>query len=246
MSLDKVKNRINALLAKNTENVASEEEMLSAIKLAEKLMRKYSILKSELPERNSKEKCVLVSHPKYKTGYKTEFFLGELAHLFDCEHYFTKSNVTFFGYKEDVKLCIYFYDLILALCFKEKEKFFNSSKGKELKAENGKHGKTLAANFIKGFLLKIDERLYKMYEEKKAESNQNERAIILSKKGNVESQFKELDINIKVSSTTQVISDFISYTAGKEKAESVPLNHPLYHNESKESSIHKLNNYGFK
>lgn len=223
--LERVKNQINALLEKTIENGATEEEMFLAMAKAEELMTKYSILKSQLPEKKIKEKCVLVKHPKYKTHFKTEFFIGSLADFFDCEHYWNSYYVTFFGYKEDVKLCIYFYDIILNLCFIEKQKFINSDEGKKLKRSI--NGRTISASFIKGFLSKIDKRLYQMYKEKKDERNSQERGIILLKKNKVDEEFRELNFTINSVKLNRVVKEMQSYYAGQEQAENVPLNFAL-------------------
>lgn len=226
--IEKIKHQINFLLEKTVENGATEEEMFSAIKKAEELMRKYSILQADLPEKKLRENCVLVKHPRFKTGFKTNYFIGGLADLFDCEHYWTKSFVCFFGYKEDVKLCTYFYELILSICMREKNKFLSSDTGISLR--KSANGRTISSNFIKGFLNRIDQRLYQMYQEKKEESNSKERSLVLVKSDRVKEEFIKLDFKIKSVSLKEVISEMRSYNFGQEKAEDVQLNFAIENN----------------
>ena len=222
--IEKAKRRINALLLKTVENGASEHEAISALKQAESLMRKYSILKEELGGYKN-EKCVLISHKKFKTGYKTEYFLSYLAEVFDCEYYWNHLNVTFFGYKEDVELCIYFYDLILKLCFEERRKFLESKEGLHLKKYS--NGRTISANFIKGFLNRINYKLYLMYQDKKKEVQNEEKGLILIKKSRVENEFAEKNFKIKTVDLKQIISDRQSYACGEKSADDVDLLIPL-------------------
>ncbi len=228
--LERIKNQIAALLDKTVDRGASEQEMLMAIKKAEQLMRKYCIAMSELPNRGNQDKCVLKLHPKFKTGYKTEYFLSALAELFDCEYFWNNQNVAFFGYKEDVKLCIYFYDLILMICFREKEAFLKLYK--KVAKGKGQNGRTLAANFVKGFLFSIAAKLERMYSEKKAESNSNERGLVLAKKKRVENEFAAQEFNIRTVSSSLEIRSYEAFLRGKKRGDETEL---LY---AVEGSVH--------
>lgn len=223
--LERIKQKISFLLQKTTDNGATEQEMLSAIKLAEKLMRKYSIIKSDVIEPIEKDSCILKVHTKYKTGYKTEFFISSLAELFDCQHYWTKKTIVFFGYKEDVELCIYFYDLILKICFQELDKYFKSEEGYQLKEYY--HGRTLYASFIRGFLNRIDEKLYEMYINKKNTINKREAGLIISKRENVNSEFDNLGIKIRKANFKEVIGCSKAYANGYAIANETSITQPL-------------------
>lgn len=109
---EKIKLKIRALLAKSQADGTSEAEAMSFLEGATRLMMQYHFSPEELNDPLLGSRCFLKETPLIKIGYKTSFFFGKLARLFDCEHYYTNRKVTFFGIDQDPDLCIYFYHLI--------------------------------------------------------------------------------------------------------------------------------------
>lgn len=64
-----IKAKINALLAKNVENGATEAEANIALEKAQELMTKYMIAQSELEIKNTK--CVKLEVPIYPSNYSS-------------------------------------------------------------------------------------------------------------------------------------------------------------------------------
>ena len=217
-SKEKIKLKIKALLSKTTENGASEHEAIIALSKAKELMEQYFITESDVKNPFLGEKCVLKSTNLIKTNYNTSLFYNELAKLFDCEYYFTGLKIYFFGFNQDVELCIYFYELILKACMNEKIKFMNSEDYVLLKSKY--HGRTLVSSFIKGFLLRIAQKMNKMYEERKSERSKNEYGIILySKKNKVDNEFSNLNLSIKMERSKDLNYERIAFRKGVLKGD---------------------------
>lgn len=221
MDKKNIKNKINALLAKTTENGATESEAISALSKAKVLMMEYFISENDLHSPFAFEKCVLKDVPRVKLAYNLTGFLFRLSQLFDCEHFFTKETVTFFGYEQDVELCAYFYTFIIRACLNEKEKYTKSEDFKVLKI--GFHGRTLVASFITGFIYGINRKMQSMYEERQKDSPQEVGLMILDKKSRVDQQYKDQNIKTRLVNNAGVIHEIWAFNNGIQQAEKTQL-----------------------
>jgi hypothetical protein len=213
---DKIKLKIRALLAKTTENGATESEMLEAMAKASELMEKYFINENDLNDPFLGEKCVFVSTPILKTRYQVCYFYGYLAQLFDCEYYFTKIELTFFGFENDVELCVYFYRQIVKTCFFEAEKY-KDSREYAFQKRSGYHGSQIIKSFVKGFILRVCDKLEEIYKERQA-ARTTERGLILREKSQrVKEAFDSEDIKINIRKFGKISVLDAAFNAGKEK-----------------------------
>lgn len=192
---DLIVKKIQALLAKNTDNGATEHEAISAIKMANTLMQKYFISENDIKDPFVAEKCKMVEVRLIKSSYDFGIFYEDLSDLFDCKHFYNNQIITFYGFEQDAELCGYFYSLIVRSALREKDKYMQSKEAIRLK--NYYHGRTIAASFIKGFLIRIAEKMREMYKEKQTNIPQSYGLVLVKKKQKVDEQFSSLGLKIK-------------------------------------------------
>jgi hypothetical protein len=215
---DKIKGKIKALLAKTTDSGATKEEMESALSKANQLMTEFFISEHELQDTES---IKLEKFELTKSGFDLTYFYADLAFLFDCEYYYSHKNITFFGHEQDVALCGYFYNVISRTCLKEKDIYLKSENYKQLSRQF--HGRTLAASFIKGFLVQIVYKMQEMYAEKEKNVSQSTGVVIFSKKEKVKSEFNNLNLTIRTEKEKQIKGERSAFTDGYEKGKDINI-----------------------
>ena len=218
---DIIKKKIKALLAKTTENGASESEAINALNKAKELMMEYLISEHDLADPFAFEKCVFKEIPKDKSGYNMTLFLNALSKLFDCEYFYTSTKVTFFGFEQDTELCAYFYSFIIRSCLNEKEKYLKSEEAYILK--NVYHGRTLAASFIKGFIIGISDKMKKMYKDRERNLSKEVGLMVIEKKDKVFRQFEAQNLKIRKIKTDIDIKEQNAFFKGQERGNEVEL-----------------------
>lgn len=218
---ENIKAKIKALLAKTTENGATESEAIAALNKAQQLMLDYLISENESRDPYLNEKCIAQSIPRVKSGYDLTVFLGTLSSTFNCEYFYTNSAVTFFGFKEDTELCVYFYDFIIKACLAEKTKYVQSDKYKQVARIY--HGRTLVASFIRGFLRGICAKMHDMYECRNKNLPNEVGLMVIEKDKKVKAQFAAAGHNPRVVKNHE--SEYIegAYIEGLDKGESTHL-----------------------
>jgi hypothetical protein len=222
-SKDKIKLKIQALLAKNTENGASEAEAKNALSKAQELMKTYFISESELQDPFLGESCLLKSVDIIKSGYTTDMFYAHLSNLFDCEHYYTKSKIYFFGFEQDADLCIYFYSLIVKSCLRAKSEYLKSADYKELKRHYT--GRSLAASFIKGFQWSLCGKMDELYQARQEEIGRNTAhgIVLVKKKTKVTEAYDLLGVDVKRSRQRTHEIERTAFDQGQAKGEDFHL-----------------------
>lgn len=218
---DKIILKINALLAKNTDNGATEHEAITAMRVASSLMTKYFISEFDLKDPFVGKKCKMVEVPLIKTGYYTRLFYNDLVRLFDCKYFYNSRRITFYGFEQDAELCAYFYKLITRTVLKEKELYMKSPDYQYAKKYN--HGRTVVSSFIKGFLYRVADKMEEMYKDKKSNIPQSHSLMIVEKTKKVEEQFVLLDLKITTQSMKKSILVDEAFKAGEERGEEFQL-----------------------
>jgi hypothetical protein len=192
---DNIKKKIKALLAKTTENGATEAEALAALEKAHELMMENFISEHEITDPYIAEQCVFKTIEKIKSGYNIDVFYATLCRLFDCKHYYTTANITFFGFEEDAELCAYFYGFIIKACLNKKNKYMRSREYKALSLHYS--GRSLAASFIRGFMVGICRKMQEMYECRKDNLTPEVGLMVIQKEQLVKKQFEESNIKAR-------------------------------------------------
>ncbi|WP_060872897.1 DUF2786 domain-containing protein [Myroides odoratus] len=225
----KVKGKIRALLNKTVENGASEEEAMLALKKANELMLENFLCERDL-EGVAPEKIIEVREPIVVSSYDFSWFYGDLARLFDCECFWTtgrKGDIVFFGFESDAKLAMYFYQMIMKLAFSSIEEYKNSFEFIHAKSFYRTHGRTLVASFVKGFTIRLGERLTEMYQQRKASIPYGMGLMVIQKDEEVKSEFKKQHPKLKVHKVNLDNLEEAAFRSGQEKSKEVDLVQPL-------------------
>lgn len=213
--------KIQALLAKNTDNGATEHEACTALEMATSLMQKYFISENDLKDPLIGEKCKMVEVPLIKSGYDFTIFYCSLANLFDCKYFYNKYRIAFYGFEQDAELCGYFYSLIIRTALREKESYLNSPEAIHLK--NYYHGRTISASFINGFLERVCDKMEDLYKEKQSNIPQSYGLMVIEKMKKVEEKFSELSLNIKVVPARLKKIEEMAFSAGSKVGDNFKL-----------------------
>jgi len=211
---EKIKNRINSLLAKTKDNGCTEAEAMAAITKAKQLMTDYFISESDLVD---KEDCVLKSVP-FTQGYW--LFISSLAKTFDCQTYKHGKQIMFFGFESDVEMCIYFNDYIIRSC---KAAIANYKRSSEYLTEKQiVSSKRLTGGFRNGFLSSISKKLNDMYMERKNTVKIGHGLVSIEKERQVSKEFRKLGLRLKTSARSYSAGG--GFNTGKEKGSSFSVN----------------------
>lgn len=230
-----IKHKIKALLSKTTDNGATEAEMESALKKANELMIQYFISEHDIKEEGNKTKCVSKKFKIVKSGYTMRLFLYELSQLFDCEHYYTKDDIYFFGYEQDVDMCGYFYYVIINSCLYEKELYKKSVEYNIL--STAYNGKTICNSFIKGFIDKVALKLEELYNDKNKTLSESYEVAVIDKKNIVKSEYDLLNMKIVTAPIAKINVVRDSYYNGMDRANNFELNKGVEYGNSKSVAI---------
>lgn len=218
---EKIVARIKALLSKTIDNGATKQEMESALNKANQLMLEFFISENEIKDDNVISKCISEEFKLIKTGFDLSLFYNDLAKLFDCQYYYNKYRIVFFGHQQDVSMCGYFYNLISKTCLIEKDNYIKSDEYQRLKKSY--HGKTLSSSFIKGFLIEISLKLRNMYKERKSNIPEVYALVVIEKIDKVKKEFQELDLNIKKVASKKLTGEKEAFEYGIEKGKNIKL-----------------------
>lgn len=220
---EKIKLRIRALLAKTTDNGATESEMLEAMAKAAELMEKYFIDSNDLNDPFLGEKCVFGKTPIFKTKYTINYFYGYLARLFDCEYYYNQTEITFFGFENDVDLCLYFYKLIVKTCLSETEKYKASRDFRKHQLYTGSHTKTLINSFMKGFIIRVCKKLDDIYKSRQSERTTERGLILRTKDQKVKDAFEAENLKIRTVKSSKVSLSEAGFRAGEKAGDNFSI-----------------------
>ena len=218
---EKIKGKIKALLSKTIDNGATKEEMESALQKANELMTAFFISEHDLKDESIINKCVSKSFDIVKSGFDISHYYADLAFLFECEFYFSKSKITFFGYETDVALCGYFYEMIGKTCLLEKSNFTKSVQYKILSHKY--HGRSLSANFIKGFLLEIIYKMQEMYKDRQSNIPESYGLMVVQKTEKVKEEFLKLALKIGFTKPKEIANENLAFEYGREAGEKLKL-----------------------
>lgn len=225
---EKIKAKIEALLAKTTENGATEAEAMAAAEKAASLMLQYEIEAGEIGIRAEAKNCkaVWANYSKYgKTAIARGAAVG-VAKLFDCRVWEDAGvRVAFFGLEKDVEIAGYVFACITNAILAETETYKISRSYHEDLAR-GYHGKTLVTSFLAGIERRIYVRLVEMARQKDAERPATTGASLVVVKDQVVSEeFSKLGINLgRAQKSKRTIRSHGAYAAGDSAGQRVSIN----------------------
>lgn len=215
--------KIKALLAKTTQNGASEQEALSALNKAQELMREYHVSQSDLEE---KPDFVFGVRKRKRSIYPLFGFEHNLGKLFCCEVVTIGANrssdLLFFGEQHNVTICMYFYEFIIKSC-KYEIKVYKKTDAFQLAKKNyNVHGKFIIKSFVIGFIDSIDNKLSAM-NKSNITRDKDYGLIVLTKQDKVKQELSLLiDVNYRNQSKGVSVVP-CAVDRGKQKGEQTPL-----------------------
>lgn len=223
--------KVKSLLEKQQSRGASQHEALTALTKANELMKKYMIESYEI-EADELDKLILKQIHRKEFGYDMTAFYAYLALTFDCECFYTKTHIMFYGHETDVELCEYFYHVIINSAASEKKHYLNSEKATRLK-RYGYHGRTIARDFLNGYLIAVNQKLTDLYKDKESFFKSKPGLILISKKQRVETGFKNLNFKIKIREIKEIELNNESGKEGYFSGCKINLNRGLEQNNDK-------------
>lgn len=247
--MQNLKNKIAALLAKTEANGCTKEEALTALSKAQELMRKHAIEAGEVLNPNAGEEIIEKVFDPYKTGYNVDFFAGTLARLFDCHLWRRKEwkrnpnensrrrwlsvpELHVVGYESDVDLVEYFYNYILNAAFSDLKEYKKTAAYSSIVNYQGENGRTVAANFLKNYLLEVCNKIDALYQDRQAERRGENGLILYDKAKDVQRFFNSLNLNLTGGNRT-VIKAGAGSAAGAAAGANLSLNQGVKRGNSK-------------
>lgn len=219
-----IKAKINALLAKNVENGATEAEANMALEKAQELMTKYMIAQSELEIKNTK--CLKLEVPIYPSNYNLYFVHKPIAELFDCVCWLIGKRETkraiYFGFEEDTELASYFYNYLCRMIVTEAAAYKETDQYKRLASQS--HGRTVIADFIQGLQIRLIQRIDELIAQKrKTVQESTNRDLVVVKSGVVNQEFADLGIKLQSKSVKVRSQSTVAHKAGRKRGDEVEI-----------------------
>ena len=235
---ENLKAKINALLAKNVENGATEAEAAMALEKAQELMTKYMIAQSELDIKSTK--CLKLEVEIYPSNYNLYFIHKPIAELFDCMVWMIGKNkdkrAIYFGFDEDTQLASYFYNYLCRMIVTEAAAYKETEEYKRL-CQN-RHGRSVIADFIQGLQLRLIQRIDEQIAKKrKTVDETGSRDLVVVKSGVVNQEFVDLGINLKSKSVTVRNQDTKAYKAGHKRGGEVEITQGIRGKSRKQKAV---------
>lgn len=213
--------KIKALLNKTVENGATPMESKSAFEKASSMMLQHYITMNDVENLDIKEEIISKSIPILFRKTKINRLYPVLCNLFECEHHYNRTNITFVGFESDVLIVEYLFVFMNRELLKKLEDF----KISEYYISNNAfiHGNTLVSNYIKGYINGLIINLRGLFEDREAklENLDNSKALILTKKMEIETFMSALNIT-KVKQRT-VINDKATFLMGENDGKNTNL-----------------------
>ena len=222
-TIETISKKISALLKKNAENGATEDEANAAMKIATKLMTEHGITMDDIKQNTAAandfvEKTINENRKKL---HEVDLYgvLTSIAKFTDTHVHIERkvkksASVYFFGYRSDIELAEYLREVCKRALETEWNKYVMNN---DLQG----HKRTHRKNFMIGMSVRISQRLNDMKQEHTTTTNNNQ--LVVVKNQLVTQAFAKKNIRLKsASSTTFDMND--SYKAGKQAGDNVSLN----------------------
>lgn len=230
IELAKVKAKIRALIAKSTNNGASENEAMVAMKKVGELLQQFNLSMTDVSEVR-KEACI---EGTYNTGSKhvgvetsVAVAIGKMTGTRVWMVRGTKEIVLhYFGLETDVEMAIYLTDIIANSYDTEFDLFKQTSTYINFTG----HRRVVQTNFQKGFKNRIYSRIMEQVNEQKYSvfNTTGTDLVVVEKEKYVEEEFAKMGMKLRTTKTYNR-SRFHSgaYSSGINAGDKVNLNRPI-------------------
>jgi hypothetical protein len=226
---DAVIRRIAALMEKTVAAGCTEQEAMSAAAAAQNLMNKYQMSLSDIKIRE--EICEQLDiATTTKDGGPMFYLINAIGYFTDTKQWrsrgagpFGSAMFRFFGFKTDVAVAGYIYDICQRSMIYGWEDYRRSVDGyTQLPGPSKDRMKT---GFYMGMANRLDKRLREMKDAQRAQNLSNGRDLVLVKMPKVEEEFAKLGIKFgKPKDARSVKLDYRAWEAGDKAGREVGLN----------------------
>lgn len=224
-NINKIREKIAALLKKNTENGASEAEAHAAMNHAAKLMKEHGVTMSDI--KNRTEAATDFAKKWVNEGEKNlsafdKLVVTSIAKYTDTKVWNDKttkrmSKLIFFGYRVDVELAEYIREVCNQALDHEWRMFARTvPAGARAKARK---------SFQAGMAIRLKERLNKLKEENSVK--EDSRALVVIKNQLVEAAYSNMNMRMGGGDVVRYSAN-TAFSAGKSAAENVRFNRSVH------------------
>jgi hypothetical protein len=219
--IDRIREKIGALLQKNKDNGASEAEANAAMSYAAKLMSEYGVTLDDIRSQNEAsidfvKKCM--NEGEKNLSVFDRLVSPAIARYTDTKAWNDKtvrrtSRLTFFGYRVDVELAEY----ILEVCKRASDTEWKKFSAKLPVGARHKARKS----FLSGMAVRLSERLRELKTEN-VQKNDG-RQLVVVKTEMVARAFSDMDMKLRSGGTIRYSANG-AFQAGKDAANTVRFN----------------------
>jgi hypothetical protein len=218
MERSKIVEWVQKLMTKAADPAATEAERDAVQRKTEQLMAKYkvSMMEATTPEKIKNHDMVqdnvkFVVPGRANWGYRLAF---AIAPIFECSALRTigVKRMTFFGYPEDVKTCVYFYRTFqMQIIFAVEETNYTTTKQQD--------------SYARGMVKRISERMKQTYERVKEIIPVETKALIVLKEKEVSKFTKSQFGKLKDSPVSKAKLDNEAFLNGYYDGSKVDISH---------------------
>ena len=220
--ISKIREKVSALLKKNTVNGASEAEAMAAMNYASKLMKEHGITMKDIQDKTEASSDFAQKHVNEgdkQLNIFDKIVASAIARYTDTKAWNDKairntSRLNFFGYRVDVELAEYIRDVCNMSLVYEWKKFAKTI------ATGQRHA--ARKSFQAGMALRLKERLDELKKENIVETEN--RALVVVKTQLVESAFKNMNMRFRSAGRNTYSTANTAFSAGKNAANGVTFN----------------------
>lgn len=228
---NKIEKKIYALLQKTEENGATREEAIAAMAKARELAEIYAINLSDVKKPMQGEKLTVARVDIFNSGYDFTGILFWLSKYFDVKvvinNTTTGKYLAVYGFQTDIDLFAYFYNFTCKSCLNDLNDFKRTVRYHNL-LSCGAHGRTIAANFIKGYCYEVATKLKADYNERKEVRTQTTALVLVEKEKKVEDFYKSKISGKRLRTKTPSRANGAGgYFEGKERGARLNLTHAI-------------------
>ena len=225
-SIDKIREKVAALLKKTTANGASEAEAIAAMNHAAKLMKEHSVTMADIQNKTEAASDFFkkwVNEGDKNLNAFDKLVATAIANYTDTKVWIDKSalrqsRLIFFGYRVDVELAEYVREVCSRAMEYEWTKYARTlPPGYRAKARK---------SFQVGMAARLRDRLNAL---KKENSNVAEsRALVVVKTQLVESAFAKMELRMSKGGSSITYNANNAFSAGQSAADNVKFNRAVY------------------
>jgi hypothetical protein len=219
--------RIKALLAKTTENGATEEEAFSAMQKARELMDKHGLTNEQIELDAETITAQKTKRDNFKTFVIKDHLALEVGRYCDCKVWLSRKEdtMTFFGTEQDRQFAIWLIESLDLFVRNQTVRFMTERYNRA-----GAGPWDVQKGFMVGCISRINERLHRLAAEREQSARPNGRgkSLVIVKMALVEKAFGQINVKLRTSSARGGMrGDGSAFNAGRAAGDRATFNRPV-------------------